>query len=352
MPYYREIISPLLPSAVLDFHTHSWKRGQRLDIGASEGEVVQSSKNSHEKYMVIDADYAFQALNDDIQRAFPDKDYRAVVFGQPTPAADVRMTNAYIAGNAASSSHYPLRVTGKNLADKDAIRADILENGYFGYKVYLNWVGDDYGQVLVEEMIGPEEMELANELGLIVLLHVPRSGRLADPEVARGVRDYALACPNAKIVLAHCGRCYLPSEMKEAIGAIADLPNVFVDTAMVMDATVLQMAFEHIGPERVLYATDFPVAAMRGRRVRVMDHWVDLVFEGYPASAYRVASNNMRASFMAYEIVLAIQTGGEMAGISDDSICSVFRENGMALLESVMGGQQMRRRAASGSAAR
>jgi len=44
-------------------------------------------------------------------------------------------------------------------------------------------------------MLGPEEMELADELRLVVLLHVPRAGRLADPVVQAGVRDYAGVTP-------------------------------------------------------------------------------------------------------------------------------------------------------------
>lgn len=71
-------------------------------------------------------------------------------------------------------------------------------------------------------MIGPVELALANERRLVVLLHVPRSGRL-------------------------------------------------------------------------LFATDFPMAAMRARRVWVMDHWVDVVLPGYPASAYRVSGDTFRA---------------------------------------------------------
>ena len=56
---------------------------------------------------------------------------------------------------------------------------------------------------------------------------------------------------------------------------------------MVMDPTVLRMVFDNIASSRVLFATDLPVAAMRGRRVYVMDHWVDLVLEGYPPSDCR-----------------------------------------------------------------
>ncbi len=68
--------------------------------------------------------------------------------------------------------------------------------------------------------------------------------------------------PNAQIVLAHCGRCYLPHDMKLAIRSIRDLDNVYMETSMVMDPPVLQMVLEEIDFSRVLFATDFPVSAM------------------------------------------------------------------------------------------
>jgi len=186
-------------------------------------------------------------------------------------------------------------------------------------------------------------MRLANDLGLVVLLHVPRSGRLADPEVQQGVREYAKSYPNARIVLAHCGRCYHPDEMKLAVDTIQDLDNVYLDTSMVMDPTVLQIIFEKIDSSRVLYGTDFPVAAMRGRRVYVMDHWVDVVLNEYPPSGFRVLSSGIRATFMAYEIVLAIKRAAEMVGLSSKQLHSIFYENGMAVLSHVMGGQQLKK---------
>ena len=189
--------------------------------------------------------------------------------------------------------------------------------------------------ISIEDMLSDNEMALANDLGLIVMLHVPRAGRLADPEIQRGVQWLSKDYPNAKIVLAHCGRCYLPSEMKNAINSIKHLSNVYMDTSMVMDPLAIQIAMDTIGSERLLYATDFPVAAMKGRRVRVMDHWVDVVLEEYPDSAYRAKSNQIRATFMAVEIAIAIRDAAERVGISDKQRDGIFYDNGMKLLNNI-----------------
>jgi hypothetical protein len=184
-------------------------------------------------------------------------------------------------------------------------------------------------------MISPVEMELADKYKLVVLLHVPRSDRLADPEIQRGVQNLSTTYPKAQIVLAHCGRCYLPDEMKRAVHSIRDLPNVFLDTSMVMEPTVMQMLLEEIDSTRLVFATDFPVPAMRGRRVYVLDHWVDLVLPGNEESGYRVQSDNMRASFMVYEIILAIRRAAERVNLAEEKLKAIFHDNGMKILERV-----------------
>ncbi|HHW31691.1 MAG TPA: amidohydrolase family protein [Clostridiaceae bacterium] len=340
MPFYKKVISPTLPEEILDFHTHSWIAGQWISKEKQDAYNALNSASlgtfSAARYMTTELEYGMEKLLEDGRRMFPDKTYSAVCFGQPTPAVDIDKTNSYIAKYSGTKGLYPLRVTGKNKVPAEVLRQEILENGYYGYKVYLDWVGNDYGNVRVEDMIGPVEMELANELGLVVLLHVPRSGRLADTEVQRGVRKIAEHYPNASIVLAHCGRCYHPLEMKNAIESIRNLNNVYLDTSMVMDVTVLQIVFNYIHSSRVLFATDFPVAAMRGKRVNIMDHWVDVVLEGYPESDFRVGSNNMRASFMAYEIILAINIAAEMSGISVEKTKDIYYNNGIKLLKKAM----------------
>lgn len=328
LPFFRNEISSIIPDRVLDFHAHIWM-SEHWKVVPWETDAAGA------KYMVTQEQYSIEELIDDGRMLFPGKTYEAVCFGLPTPAADLEKTNAYSAKAGGNPGIYPLIVTGRDIITPDRLRQMICGDGFYGYKVFLNWYGNDYGSVTVEDMIGPAEMEIAHELNLVVLLHVPRDERLADPEIQAGVRHLSKEYPGAKIVLAHCGRAYLPDEMKKAIGSIKDLENVYLDTAMVMDPLVIERVFDTIDSSRLVFATDVPVALMRGRRVQVADHWVDLVYEDYAPSAYRVQSNNMRATFMVYEIIHAISRAGEMAGLSTDMINDVFFNNGMNVLKGV-----------------
>ena len=288
--------------------------------------------------MVVETEYGVERLLADLEMQFPDRPTRAVCFGYPSPAADLPKTNAYLAEAGRKDQLLPLMIVGRDTVDAAKLEDEVRRGGFFGFKVLLNWIGDDYGDVGVFDMIGPAEMRIADELSLIVLFHLPGADRLADKRIQQDLRRLAGEYGRAKIVLAHCGRCYLPDRMKSAVGSVADLNNIFLDTSMVMDPTVLQIAMDGVGAQRLLFGTDLPVAAMRGRRVYVMDHWVDVVAGGYPASDYRLASDEIRATFMTWEIVLAIRRAAELVGLSDKQMKSIFWDNGMSLLRQVESG--------------
>jgi hypothetical protein len=327
--YYQREIAPCLPPVVLDFHAHTWSADNWK-------ERPWDTDQDGGRYMVTDAYYPPERMLADGRTAFPDRGYEAVCFGYPTPAVDWEKDTAYVAAAARNNAGlWPLLLAGPALGvTRERYEQALDAGGFLGFKIFLDWYGDNYGDKRIEEMFSQVELALANERRLIVLLHVPRRGRLADPEIQAGVRWLSAECPHAKIVLAHCGRCYLPSEMKAAIGCLRGLDNVWMDTSMVMDPTVLQIALNTIGPGRLLFATDFPVAAMHGRRVRIHDHWVDVVSPGYPPSSFRVTGDDIHAGPMTWEIVLAIRWACELCGIDEIGLHGIFYENGKKLLVS------------------
>jgi len=337
--FYMEQIAPRLPGAILDFHTHIWMADQwfrkpgAINIKNSADLGISPAAG----YMATELEYPAGMLAEDGRRCFPGKDYRAVCFGQPTPAADIEKTNAYVAAAAKGNPLlFPLMVAGGGKIPPRAIEAEMDENGYFGFKVYMDWIGNDYGNVRVEDMLTEAEMKIAERRRLVVMLHVPRAGRLADPEIQTGVEKLARACPNAAIVLAHCGRCYHPLEMNRAIDSITGLENVYMDTSMVMEPIVIEKAIRSIGAGRLLFATDFPVAAMRGKRVNIRGHWVDVVANGYPECQYRAPSDAFTPMYMAQEIALSVIIAADSAGAGDDALKNIFYNNGMKLLENVI----------------
>jgi hypothetical protein len=298
--------------------------------------------------MIVETDYGFESLIEDGERFFPTRKFAAVCFGYPAPSGDWEACNAYVAHGGGHPGMFPLSVQGKEGVPKDALRQHIQAGAFFGYKVATPWQGDDYGSVTVDDMVGETAMGLANELKLVVLLHLPRSGRLADPLNIASLQRLAKSYPQAQIVLAHCGRSYCPGIMQKGIGALQGLENLYFDVSMVQDPVVLQILLEHVSSSRVLFATDLPVAAMRGRRVCVNDHWVDVVREPSQGSAYRLSAETLNATFMVYEIARAVRDAAQLSGLSREETRSIFYTNGMAILSRVAGGQPLQQLQARG----
>ena len=348
-PFYEENVAPRLPGRLLDFHAHLWMADQWLRKAGAE-DINNSADlgfSPAANYVSTELEYPVRTLMEDGGRCFPGKDYHAVCFGQPTPAVDTGMTNAYVAGSAKGNPRlFPLMVAGSGKIQPRAIEDELDANGFFGFKVYLDWIGNDYGSIRVEDMLTDAEMEIADRRCLVLLLHVPRAGRLADPEIQAGVKRLSRNCPNASIVLAHCGRCYHPIEINRAIASVADLGNVYMDTSFVMEPIVLLAALKVMGAGRLLFATDLPIAAMLGKRVNIRDHWVDVVAKGYPECQYRVPSGAFTPMYIAQEIALAVIIAADAAGLGDeDSLGNIFYRNGMGLLGRVAGGKPFAQKA-------
>ena len=326
--YYEQFLSDALPPIVLDFHAHAWQR-EDFRLLPWQTDVVGG------RYFVVDTDYPVKRLMDDGALLFPGRRFQAVCFGYPTPAADLAVTNAHLACLSDPDCH-PLMVMGKDGRDEAAIRGEVVGGGFWGYKVLLPWYGNDYGDVSVHDMLSEAALSVADEMRLVVMLHVPGSERLAHPRTQAEVREIAQRYPDAQFVLANCGRCFLPRQMMRAIDGVKDLENVYLDTSGVMDPSVLAVVLQKMDSRRLLFATDLPVAMMRGCRVSVATHWVDLVLdEGHAPSKYRVAGDNFEATFMGYEMASAVLIASTLAGLTGEATRDIFYANGRAVLDRV-----------------
>ena len=175
--------------------------------------------------------------------------------------------------------------------------------------------------MIVNTEYGWEAMEVAHELQLVIMLHLPRSLRLADPLNIASLRRLSAAYPGAQIVVAHAGRSYCPSTMRGGIGPLRVRPNVFFEVSMVQEPLVIQILLDHVDSQRVFFGTDLPVAAMRGRRVCMNDRWVDVVREPDQGSAFRLSAH-CRDSWSAIAIVPA-----HLHGLRDRRrCCDLLRE--------------------------
>ena len=121
--------------------------------------------------------------------------------------------------------------------------------------------------------------------------------------------------------------------MEGGIDRLCDLSNVYWDASVVQESIVFKVFFDRVDPARVMYGTDLPIMAMRGRRICINGAWMDVTRETKPWTATRNPENPIRGTFMTYEMIRAMREGATAAGLGDADLALIFFENGMRLIE-------------------
>lgn len=109
-----------------------------------------------------------------------------------------------------------------------------------------------------------EVAEFASEHGLMINLHVTEPvGRPYQPKAGTEYEDIQWLVeqfPDLKIILAHWGGLVLFHELNPYVRKL--FKNVFYDTAaspLLYDPGVFNLAVEAVGPEKLLYGSDYPL---------------------------------------------------------------------------------------------
>jgi glutamate-1-semialdehyde 2,1-aminomutase len=169
--------------------------------------------------------------------------------------------------------------------------------------------------------------------GLVVMLHVPRPGRIADPANIREVVELCEACPNGRVILAHIGRSYGPWFIEQAMDRLAPLPNLYYDVAALDDADSICVVLEHVPHTRLLFGTDLPFTAERGKHLCVNRQCLFLTRKQHPWSISSRGPGELRLTFMAYETVRALRRACERLRLTRTQVEDIMYCNARRLLD-------------------
>jgi predicted TIM-barrel fold metal-dependent hydrolase len=206
-------------------------------------------------------------------------------------------------------------------------------NRLIGYKPYRSYVtGMDAEAVRIPHMLPAAQMALADALGLVVMLHIPRESRLADPDNQRDMVEICQRYPRAQIIFAHVGRAYWYRNVVGNLDGIARCPNAWLDTAMVNHTDVLHYAFTHFPRERILFGSDAPIAWLRGKSVEINDQYAYLMAEPYAiGSALHDPASTVEFTFFYYEMLAATLEAARRAGWTAADVEGFFWGNAHGL---------------------
>lgn len=318
---WEEELADFVPQKVLDFHVHIMNEGV-----IPRGEAFSSGGHPITKY-------DFEDLEQDLSDLYPGRDTYAVCFGFPDVSYDFHTNNRYVAERCDHKRLFPFRLLDPREKSPAAVREEIISKRFIGLKPYPDYVRGDLRHVEIKQMLPEWSMEIANELGLIVMLHIPRPGRLADPVNQDQIVEWCTKYPKADIVLAHIGRAYFYKNVVDNLDRLKDLPNLYYDLTMVNHWEVMEYAFKTVGHDRILFGTDVPIALAPGKSVEINDQYTYVTPVPWKLSISDDHKKLIFTSFL-YEEIRAIKKAVDRLGLPRSYIEGIFYDNGMRLLES------------------
>ncbi|HOZ45388.1 MAG TPA: amidohydrolase family protein [Candidatus Hydrogenedentes bacterium] len=321
---FEEELGDFLPRQILDFHVHVWNEGV-----LPSGETYSCAGHPLTKYDIDD-------LAQDLAESYPGRETYAVCFGTPHVGYDKPRNDAYLAECCDRRRFFPFRLFDPLNDKPESFRRDLVEGRFLGIKPYLNYVRKaDPNEVEIAEMLPDWAMGIVDELGLIVMLHIPRRGRLADPVNQRQIVRLCERYSNTPVVLAHVGRAYFLKNVVGHLDVLRDLPNCYFDLAMLNHWEVLEYLFAKVASEKILYATDTPIALAPGKSVEINDQYTYVTPVPWALSISDDHKQIVFTSFL-YEELRAIKKAVERLGLGREFVEGVFFNHGMTLLDRVL----------------
>lgn len=337
--FWAKHLEDWLPRRIIDAHMHVTNPAHRLEPMSDE---MRRQFWVNEATDPIDAPTARHCT----RTVFPGREVACVAMGPPSLAFDVEAGNEYVRTECLASGWYALAVLLPQWP-AERVAAELAKPGVLGLKPYYSLIGRDpatrdrYQEAGIFEFLPHHALEVADERGAWITLHVPKADRLGHPDNIREVRELRRLYPNVTVVIAHLGRSYTESHAREALPQLAEDPGLYFDISAVLNPAVLRLAFELLGPQRLLYGTDNPVFYMRGRRQWEGRRYINRTDYPFHFNKEREAPEvEARYTLFMYEALRAIKDVCAEVGFGPVQIEALFHDNAARLIACVLKGRQ------------
>jgi predicted TIM-barrel fold metal-dependent hydrolase len=339
--FYRGKLQSFLPHRIVDVHTHVWLKEFRK--APPTGRAVTWPLRVADQDPVEDLMETYELL-------FPGKAVKPLMFSfVESHEDDFEAANAYVS-RAAREHGFAALVFASPQWSAQRLEREIREGGFLGAKVYLTLSPAEIrlDQIRIFDFLPHHQLELVNEHGWIVMLHIPRLARLRDPANLADMLEIDRWYPNAKVIIAHAGRAYCPEDVGDAFAVLSETQHLLFDISANTNAAVFEQLIRTVGPRRILFGSDLPITRMRMRRICEKGNYVNLVPKGLYGDisddkhTREVESEQAEAlSFFLYEEIDAFRRAAHATGLTSADIEDVFHGNAVRLIDAAAGRKEV-----------
>ena len=332
--FWAEHLEDWVPQRIIDGHVHivhprfqieTITDEMRRDYWVNELTEMQDAETAKHCYKTV----------------YPGRDVQCLAFAFPGLGWEIEGANQYVSEEMAAQKNHALVVVRPSwVAEQVAWLLD--QPAVIGVKPYYTLIGfdnttrDRYIEASIFDYLPHHQLEVLDDRGAWVTLHVPKADRLAHPDNIREVREIRKRYPKIKLVIAHLGRSYTLPHAQEGLLPLAEDPGLYFDNSAVLNPDVHRYALELLGPDRIIYGTDNPIFYMRGRRQWEGRSYINRCSYPFHFNKDREAPEiEANYTLYMYEALKALKTACNDLGLGRDAVEKIFYKNAAQLFASL-----------------
>jgi len=333
--FYQRRLQSFLPTRIIDVHTHVW-----LDEFKSKqkGEEPVRAVTWPQR---VALDNSIEDLTETHHLMFPGKKVIPLIFGHALSLADdIDRGNEYVR-ECARKNRVPALIFADPRWSEVDFEEGIISGNFLGAKVYLTRSDPRILEkdIQIYDFLPHHQLQVLDRHGWIVMLHIPRQGRLRDPLNLAQMVEIEKGYPHVKVIIAHVGRAYCPEDIGKAFEVLGETQRMLFDISANTCVETFERLIRGVGPRRILFGSDFPVLRMRTRRICEGGRYVNLVPKGLygdvsgdPHLREVAGKDADQLTFFMYEAIEAFRRAATNTDLNKNDIGAVFFGNAAEVL--------------------
>ncbi|MCQ2436849.1 MAG: amidohydrolase [Clostridia bacterium] len=335
---YEQELKDFLPKKIIDVHTHIWKTEimgpKELRPGEVKRQVTWPS--------LVAKDNSVEDLYETYRLMFPDKEVTPLIFG--TSDGGVKSIDAcdrYVM-ESAKKTGAPALCYSLPTYSAEELERRVIEGGFLGIKSYLTLapVYLPEAEIRIFDFFPPHQLEVMNKLGGIVMLHIPRNGRLKDPVNLAQILEIKQKWPKVRLIIAHIGRAYTENDVGDAFKILAPAADLMFDFTANTCAYAMEKLLESFGPDHTMFGSDLPILRMRMKRIEENNTYINLIppgMYGDPKQDSHLrevsAAEGEKLTFFMYEEIRSFKIAAKNVGLSAADVEKCFYTTAKTLID-------------------
>ena len=333
---YEEQLRDFMPEKIIDMHGHTYLK-EHFDP-----EFLKRMPNSW--WSRVAKQQSMDELLETYELMFPGKEVTSLVFwGACNTNDSLDEYNDYVR-EVTNKHNFPALIFSRPNWTAEELEEKIIAGKFLGVKAYQCFAPEyiPLNEIRIFDFFPPHHLEVMNRHGWMMMLHVPRPGRLGDPVNLAQLLEIENKYPNIKLVVAHVGCTYYPEAIGDAFEVLAKTKNMMFEISANTHAPAFEKLINCVGPKRIMFGADMPILRMRMRRISENGSYVNII----PKGLYGDVSDDARMrevegteaealTFFMYEEIKAFKQAAEKTGLSRSDIEDVFYNNARQLIDTV-----------------